>query len=83
MKRKLYQIIASKIVAMKNCVEMHNHEWYPKHREAIEQLVKDYFPHGSGIDGSHGEFDYDKSNDKRLVFYSSYHFMNDGGYYDG
>lgn len=81
--KTLCQVIASKINTMQNCVKSSNDEWYRKHKEVVEELVKEYFPHGSGIDGSHGEFDYEKSTDKKLVFYSSYHYMDENGFYDG
>ena len=44
--------------------------------------VKDYLPHGSGID-VHPELDEDKSNINKLVIHGNYHTMNDHGYYTG
>lgn len=81
--KPVYQILAQKINAMQNCDKANNMEWHEKHRECIEELIKDWFPHGSGIDGDHGEFDYSKCDDKKLVFYSQYHFMDENGFYDG
>jgi hypothetical protein len=51
-------------------------------QETIESLVKDCLPSGSGFDAG-TQFDWDKSKADRLVFNTSYHHMNDGGYYDG
>ena len=79
----MYQVIARKIWAMKNCLKSDNDQWYQKHKEAVENLVKDHFPHGSGIDAGFGEFDYDKCTDKKLVFCCEYHFMDEHGFYDG
>lgn len=82
MEKPLYQILASKICAMHNCVLQTNDEWYNRHKEAVEKLVKGYFPHGSGIDANHGSFLYDFCNDKKLVFKSEFH-LNENGCYDG
>lgn len=79
----LYQVLASRINAMQNCQKASNGEWLDKHEEAIKKLVEDNFPHGSGIDGGYGEFDYGRCTDKKLVFHSEYHYMNENGYYDG
>ena len=39
-------------------------------------------PSGSGFD-SGTKFDFDKSTPNKLVFQTSYHHMNQNGYYDG
>ncbi len=64
------------------CQATNNTEW--KHRSAaeIDLLVRDYLPHGSGVDNG-VLFDYDKSRSARLVFNFGYHFMDDNGFYDG
>jgi len=80
--KKLYQEIASTIVARLNCIERNNTEWCDKHEERILKLVADYMPSGSGIDCD-TKIDLDKSDNKKLVFFAEFHHMNDGGYYDG
>ncbi len=84
---KLYQEIASTFQAWQNCVESMNTEWINNHAGCINDLVKNYFPSGSGIDNG-VTFDYDASNMadesrvKRLVFNFGYHQMDSAGGYD-
>jgi hypothetical protein len=81
MKRKLYQEIASRIVAIQNCIKTNNKEWELNHAEVLEKLI-DELPHGSGINGK-TEIDEERSNDKKIIIYSYYDFMNENGMYDG
>lgn len=77
--------IAALLVARENCdkaVPYRNAEWFDKHSERLESLVKNRMPGGSGFD-SGTQLDYDKSNGDRLVFITAFHHMNDGGFYDG
>lgn len=80
--RKLYQAIASRVQAMDNCANGKNPEWFEKHGDAIDALVKEYMPSGSGIDNG-VTFDNVRSTPERLVFNTAYHHMNEGGMYDG
>jgi len=86
-KIKLYAAIARKIDAyhsarlsdeIKHAAT--GEPWEEVHREHAEDLILDYFPHGSGIDGA-TEIDIDKSHGQRLIIYSSYHCMNEYGSY--
>lgn len=47
-----------------------------------EDIVKRYMPSGSGFD-SGTKIDIDRSTAEKLVFTTSFHHMNDGGFYDG
>jgi hypothetical protein len=80
--KPVYQVIASKFDAYVRCVKTNNTEWIDKHYRDIEKIVKNYLPYGSGID-SGVTFDFGNSTSNKLVFDSSYHCMNDNGYYDG
>jgi hypothetical protein len=82
MSTKVYQQLASLVTARENCVKSGNDVWFDKHGEAIETIVNNYMPSGSGFD-SGTKIDLDKSTGDKLVFTTSYHHMNDGGYYDG
>ena len=83
MKRKLYQVIANKLQAMKNLENMDDpNGWYDKHAKSIEDLIKDHFPHGSGFDGDVW-LDFNLSNPEKLVFSAEFHHLNENGYYDG
>jgi hypothetical protein len=79
---KLYQRISQKFDAYLNCIKSNNKIWEDKHKYDIEELVKNNLPSGSGFDsGTH--FDFDKSKNNKLIFNTSYHFMDENGMYDG
>lgn len=82
MKRKLYEHIASMIDAAQRCERTGNTEWYDRHTNRIEYLCKNHMPSGCGVD-SGTSFDFNVSNSDKLVFKTSYHHMNEHGYYDG
>jgi len=56
--------------------------WEDTHEATIAHLVDDLMPSGSGFDNG-TRIDLDRSHAEKLVFTTSYHHMNDGGYYDG
>ena len=84
----LYKQLAQTVQARKNCAEkdahgnMRNPEWFERHGETIEQLVRDFMPSGSGWDCG-TKIDLDASHADKLVFFGSFHHTNDGGMYDG
>jgi hypothetical protein len=77
----IYQI-ASAYIARENCRKSGNALWLERHEDKIERLVSDHLPHGSGFD-SGTKFDWESSTPKRLVFQTSFHHMNENGFYDG
>jgi hypothetical protein len=81
-KRKLINEISSAVEARLNCQKSGNTEWFEKHTMTITELCKSFLPSGSGFD-SGTKIDLDKSHAEKLVFYTSFHHMNDTGYYDG
>jgi hypothetical protein len=95
--RYLYSELAIAIQARANCAERMNgqrnsnngitsdkqaEEWYDRWDDRITRLVSDHMPSGGGFDNG-TKLDLDMSHAERLVFHTSYHHMNDGGYYDG
>ena len=81
MEKKVYQKLASMVQARLNCIESKNEEWFEKWSEMINGLVENG-PSGSGIDlGT--KIDLKLSHGEKLVLYTSYHHMNEGGMYDG
>ena len=78
---KFYSRIANLLVARNNCLSTKN-EFAISHEERLEQLVKDYLPRGSGFD-SGTKFVWEESNRNKLVFATSFHHMDEDGYYDG
>jgi hypothetical protein len=84
--RYLYSELASAVDARKRCASASastsNNEWFDNWTETIEKLVKQHLPHGSGFD-SGTTLDLDSSHADKLVFNTSFHHMNENGYYDG
>lgn len=79
---KLYQKIASAIIAMKNCEKSGNQAWFVKHKDTLYQIENDILPHGSGID-SGCKINPEKSNEQKIVIDVPYHCMDENGYYNG
>lgn len=82
MQRKLYEAIGSRVAAMLNCQASGNSEWFEKHGDAIDELVRDHLPYGSGFDNG-VTFDNVRSRGDRLVFNTAFHHMDENGMYDG
>ena len=89
MNRTIASSIASRIDAWLRCIKdcerpghEHLREWIERHKDAANELCENYMPSGSGID-SGCKIDWNRSTAERIVFNTSYHHMNDGGYYDG
>lgn len=82
MQDKLYSLIANKLQARASCQASGNTKWFDKHTESIEELVREHMPSGSGIDTG-TKFSFEDSKPNRLVFYFSYHHMDENGYYAG
>jgi len=76
MPKKIYQELATLTDARLRCIQMDNKEWEEKHTEKIEEMVK-RFPIDDPI------FDFYESNGQKLVIHSSYHHMNENGFWDG
>ena len=94
MARYLYSELSTLIDARKRCLadsispantperSAHWCDMADEHETKIEKLVRDLMPSGSGFD-SGTKLDIDASHAEKLVFTTSYHHMNDGGYYSG
>jgi hypothetical protein len=82
MVRCLYSEIANLIQARSNCSASGNIEWFEKHTDAIDALVAEHMPSGSGFDNG-TQLDLILSHVDKLVFKVSFHHMNEVGYYDG
>lgn len=89
----LFRQIAETFAAMKRCestldtsAEPHSREnaehWREIHESRINQAVRDFLPSGSGFD-SGTVFDFEDSKPDRLRFETSFHHMNENGFYDG
>jgi hypothetical protein len=77
----LLEAIASTIVAYKNCKKTGSTEWEQKHFKRLTDLAK-ALPSGSGFD-SGTTVDVDASSDRCIVLHTSFHHMDEHGFYDG
>jgi hypothetical protein len=77
----LYTEIAQILEALKNCQKSGNKAWEKTHREHLDDLCR-RLPHGAGFDCG-TKLDIDASTSKKLVFITSFHHMNDNGFYSG
>ena len=80
MKTKVYVLLSRMITAHKNCIENGNNEWKDKHLKAIQKLVYECMPSGCGVDNG-TKIDMKLSTGEKFVFKTSYHHMNETGYY--
>lgn len=93
MNEKIYKKLAKMAYSRLRCIDSINKSntdsnienwknWIDKYDDNIDYIMRDVFPHGSGIDnGCH--FNFDKSVNNKLVIDSGYHCMDPNGYYDG
>jgi hypothetical protein len=72
-------LVASCLEAIDNCKRSGNAEWEAKHRDRVQELVSEFMPSGSGWDEG-TKLDWDKSTPDRLVFFGSFHHMDEGSY---
>ena len=80
--KPLIQQFAICFAALMNCDESGNTEWRDIWAERIRVLAREHLPSGSGFD-SGSSFSLDESRPDRLCFETSFHHMNDSGFYDG
>ena len=82
MKRKTIQLISQLLAQIENCEKSNNSE----HKAIAESRLKDieinHLPSGSGIDNG-TTICRESSTPDKIVLFTSYHHMNEGGYYDG
>lgn len=79
---KTYVLLAQLLQARANCERSGNAEWFERHTEKIERIMRSTAPSGSGFD-SGTSLNFERSNASRLVFTTAFHHMNEDGYYDG
>jgi hypothetical protein len=81
MKTTLISRIYRTIQAKNNCLKNDKMDWFVKHNQYLNELEKNYLPHGSGIDS--GCIISDKSKEDRIIIIIPYHLMNENGFYCG
>lgn len=76
----IYQVIASRTEAIKNCIKTGNKEWEYKHGEILDAIEKD-LPRGSGIDlGT--TIDRKQTTRNKIVLNTAFHHIDENGCYD-
>lgn len=82
MNRPLYTVIAETISAMEACKP--GSEWYVKHSQLLADIERDLLPSGSGFDrGTKIIEESWKGFTGGFQLHTSFHHMNDHGYYIG
>ncbi|UCC74018.1 MAG: hypothetical protein JSV86_05525 [Gemmatimonadota bacterium] len=79
---ELYRAMALCLTAYENCLKQNNNTWADEHLSRLDHLLTNFMPSGSGFDSGTG-IDMDESSGEKLVFTTSYHHMDDVGYYVG
>ena len=78
---KTYQKVARTLQAIENCKRADNREWEIRHRATLDTMSED-LPSGAGFD-SGSTLDTYASTSERLVYRTSFHHMDENGYYNG
>lgn len=81
MERKLYEVLAGKLNALRNTRKTGNTVWETKHEGAIGLLLES-MPSGSGFDNG-TRLAEGACTDEMLVFETAFHHMHESGMYDG
>ena len=81
MKTKLISRIYRSLQAMDNCLNDNKPGWAKNHSYFLDDLEKNYLPHGSGID-SGCKIDRTFKEDQITIFVD-FHNMDENGYYCG
>ena len=83
MRTFVYQELASSFQAWLSCrnPDNPNPEWEDKHKELIENLMKNMAPNGSGFNAG-TVFDFEASQVDRLVLTTSFEHHDEAGGYD-
>jgi hypothetical protein len=82
MKHSVLYMIASIISARAVNLARGNQERVDDWEEKLVQIIKDFLPHGSGVDNG-VDIDLSYSNHNRVKLTCGFHHMTGNGYYDG
>lgn len=79
---KVYEKLAMCADALRNSRKKNNQELADKYEEDIAKYLDKYLPRGSGIDNGMF-FSHLQSDDNKMVICSSFHVLDENGFYDG
>ena len=74
------ELISVASVAMENATKANNPVWVKRWRDVLDQLRTGFLPAGCGYDSG---TTIELATASRIIFGTSFHHMNDAGYYDG
>lgn len=77
----LYRAIVQALVALETSLSRGNAEWVPRWNTVLREYDK-MLPRGSGLDNG-SVLVKAESDSEKLVIETSFHHMNDDGFYDG
>jgi hypothetical protein len=80
--QKFYARISNLFLAHENYLKVNNNEWSYQFTDKINVLVNNFLPYGSGFDQG-VTFSVNESNHNKLVFITSFHHMDENGFYCG
>ena len=75
---KVIESIYTAWTARENCIIANNTEWIKKWGDKLKNIEKNYLPYGSGFDNG---TKIQSVSETKIVLKSSYHLMDDNGYY--
>lgn len=79
---KVYEKLAMCVNALRNSLKTNNQECVGEHKKDIAKYLDKYLPRGSGIDNGMF-FSHLQSDDNKMVICSSFHVLDENGFYDG
>lgn len=78
--------ISTTMQARLNCLQSGNSVWLQRHEDFLDRIVQDWLPHGAGIDSGNKidlESKHNRNPGRSFRIDSSFHLMDDNGYYVG
>lgn len=82
MTQTLIQIIAATAQAWRNTLAPSHKAWHDRHETILRAIERDLLPSGAGFDAG-TTIDLDACKADRVVLHTSFHHMNEAGFYDG
>lgn len=77
---KVYQKIHTLVASIKRCEMNDRQEWLARYRSDLSTLLKERLPSGGGFDNGS---DLLLCDDKKMIFQTAFHRMDDNGFYSG
>ena len=79
-KQTVLQAIDTTLQALRNCERSGNTEWHQRWSDRLDWIEREILPSGSGINNG---TTINRDRKDGIVLNTSFHHMDDNGYYDG